>query len=192
MFASLANERDRPSLSLPRARAVADLMLAFGWSGSRQNPRTDREADPNVLQPGVLANSLASVWLTRATWAGGLADAAVSSPSPEALVDRVFLRYLGRFPTEIEREPFARALAVGFDERLVPAAEVSEPPAPEPLPRVTWSNHLRPEANTIALELEARARVGPPADPRLVPAWREVFEDVVWSVVNGREFVWIP
>jgi mono/diheme cytochrome c family protein len=192
MFASLANERDRPSLNLPRARAVTDVMLAFGWTGSRQNPRTDRETSPNVLQPGVLANSVASVWLTRAVRGSILADAAVVAPSPVALVDRVFLRYLGRLPTVAERAPLVEALAVGFDDRLVPAEDLAMPVPPEPLPRVTWSNHLRPEATTIALELERRARIGPPFDPRLRLAWREVFEDVVWGVVNSREFVWIP
>ena len=73
MFATLSNERDRPSLSLPRAQAVTDVLEAFGWTGSRQNPRTDREADPNVLQPGVLGNSLVSVWITRASEGSELA-----------------------------------------------------------------------------------------------------------------------
>src|SRR5204862_3879882 len=31
MFASLSNERDRPSISLPRAQAVVDVLEAFGW-----------------------------------------------------------------------------------------------------------------------------------------------------------------
>jgi hypothetical protein len=57
---------------------------------------------------------------------------------------------------------------------------------------VTWSNHLQPEANTIAKEQERRTRTGPPADTRLRPEWRELFEDLVWSLVNTREFVWMP
>lgn len=192
MFASLSNERDRPSLSLPRAQAVADVLAAFGWTGSRQNPRTDRETDPNVLQPGVLANSVVSVWVTRAAHGGALANLAVEAASPDQLVEAIFLRFLSRMPTPEERAPFAMALAEGFSTRLVPAAEV-QAPAPLPrLPRITWSNHLMPDANTIKLEMEHRSRVGPPPDPRLRPAWREVFEDLVWSLVNDREFVWIP
>ena len=192
MFASLANERDRPTLSLPRARAIVDILEAFGWTGSRQNPRTDRETSPNVLQPGVLANSTASVFLTRATVDSGLAEMALIATSPEQLVDSIFRRYLSRLPTDAERAPLAHALADGFDTRLLPAAEVSTLTEQKRLPRVTWSNHLRSEANTIALEVERLARAGQPPDPRLRPAWREVFEDVVWSVINIPEFVWLP
>lgn len=192
MLASLANERDRPSLGLPRARAIADIMEAFGWSGSRQNPRTHRETEANVLQPGVLANSTASVLLTRASAGSGLAETAIHATSPEQLVDSIFLRYLSRLPGESERTPLATVLAAGFDERLLSSTEISAIVPLDPLPRVTWSNHVSPEATTIALQLEQRARSGPPSEPRLRPEWREVYEDVVWSVVNISEFVWVP
>ena len=49
-----------------------------------------------------------------------------------------------------------------------------------------------PEATTIKNEMERRARVGDPPDPRLSPAWREAYEDLVWTVINSPEFVWIP
>lgn len=192
MLASLANERDRPSLGLPRARAITDVMEAFGWSGSRQNPRTDRETAANVLQPGVLANSTASVLLTRASLNSGLADLAVNAKSPEQLMDSIFLRYLSRLPSESERAPFAIALTAGFENRLLRPEEISALAPLEPLPKVTWSNHLSPESTTIALQLEERARIGLPPDPRLRPEWREVYEDIVWSVVNISEFVWVP
>ena len=192
MLASLSNERDRPSLSLPRAQAVCDVLEAFGWTGSRQNPRTDRESDANVLQPGVLANSLVSTWITRASTGSALANLAVTSATPDALVDAVFLRFLSRPPTPEERAPFVKSLAMDFDTRVVPSAEIH---APEPLPRlskITWSNHLMPDATKIQQEVERRARTGAPPDPRLRAEWREVFEDFVWSIVNTREFVWIP
>lgn len=192
MLASLSNERDRPSLSLPRAQAVADVLEAFGWSASRQGPRNERETDPNVLQPGVLANSAVSTWVTRASAGSELAELAVRAASPEALVDSVFLRFYSRYPTREERMPVARALAAGFATRLLPPGEMRAPAAAPALPVVSWGNHLQPEANTIKIEMEQRAHAGPPADPRLRPAWREVFEDFVWSVVNTREYVWLP
>ncbi|QDU75630.1 Planctomycete cytochrome C [Bremerella volcania] len=192
MLASISNERDRPSLTLPRVSVIDDVMVAFGWSAERQIPRTDRETEPNVLQPAVIANGTMTVWLTRASHESPLADLAVEAKSPERLVDSVFLRFLSRMPSEQERALFADVLRDGFEERLVPKDQVKEPEPLERLPQVTWSNHLRSDANTIQQEHARRARVGPPADPRLQPKWREVYEDMVWSVVNLREFVWIP
>ncbi|WP_435017208.1 DUF1553 domain-containing protein [Tundrisphaera sp. TA3] len=192
MFASLSNERDRPSLSLPRAQAVTDVLEAFGWSGSRQNPRTDRESDPNVLQPGILANGIVSTWVTRASAGGALADLAAEATSPEGLAESMFFRFLGRPPTPAERDAARSSLAEGFDDRLFPTSEVAAlEPLPR-LPRVTWSNHLVSEATTVKLEVEHRARVGPPADPRLRPEWRERFEDLAWTLIITREFVWMP
>ncbi len=65
MLASTSNERDRPSLSLPRIQAVASIMETFGWRGARQDPISIRSVDPNVLQPAILANGVMGTWLTR-------------------------------------------------------------------------------------------------------------------------------
>jgi hypothetical protein len=192
MFASLANERDRPTLNLPRAQAVADILIAFGWTGSRQYPRTDREVEPNVIQPGIMANSVAATLLTRVTSDSELSELARAAASPEQLVDSIFLRYLSRLPTEKERHPLATALAQDFEFRVVPDGDIRSPEPATRLPKVTWSNHLRSEANEIALEIERQARSGPAGDPRLFPGWRETYEDVIWSVMNLREFVWLP
>lgn len=192
MFVSLSNERDRPSLTLPRAAVVAEVLETFGWTAARQSPRNDREASASVLQPGAVANSTLSLWLTRAAYESPLADLAVEATDPAGLVDEIFLRFLSRTPTTKEAEPIVAALREGFADRLVPASQ-RKPPAPyERLPQVTWSNHLRSEANVIQQEWERRMRVGPPVDPRLRAPWREAYEDAIWSVVNLREFVWMP
>jgi len=192
MFASLNNERDRPSLSLPRARAVVDVLEAFGWTGSRQKPINGRNDDANVLQPGVLANGVFSMTLTGASEGSELAELAVDAVSAENLIDTLFLRVLSRRPEATEQAAFAQALGEGFESRLLPADQVTPAKQLPPLQLVTWFNHLRSEANTIQKEVERRVRLGPPPDPRLRDAWREVYEDVVWSLVNHREFVWIP
>ena len=192
MFASLANERDRPSLTLPKAVAVADVLQAFGWTGARQQPITNRESEANVLQPGILANGTLSQNLIRASEGSALAQWAVDADAPESLVETLFLRVLGRSPSLEEREFFAQSLGVGFESRLLPPAEVVPAVPPEPLPLVTWFNHLQSEANTIQLEVERRVRQGPPADPRFRDPWRKVYEDMIWSLVNHREFVWLP
>lgn len=192
MFSDLKNERDRPSLALPRARAVVDVLEAFGWTGARQKAISQRELDPNLLQPGVLANGAMTANLTRATDRSELAQLAIDAKSPAALVDALFLRFLTRHPTDDERKEFVQELSHGFESRLTPASAIVSPEKLPLLPQVTWFNHLRPEANTIQQEIERRVRQGPPPDPRLRPEWREAYEDVVWSLVNHREFVWIP
>ena len=192
MFPSLSNERDRPSLNLPRARAVLTVMEAFGWDGSRQSPRTDREVDPNVLQPGVLAYSIASSWLTRASQGSGLAELAVHAKSPEELVDSLYLRYLSRLPTCEEAEPLIAMLRDGFNDRIVPLEERPTVQKLEPLKVVSWSNHLVPEATTIMMELERRAQLGQPVEPSLQSNWREAYEDIAWTLLNSSEFVWLP
>ena len=192
MLASLNNERDRPSLSLPQARAETDVLQAFGWTGSRQKPITERDTDPNILQPGVLANGILTSTLTRASHNSRLAQLAVHAHSPASLADALFLRILSRRPEPAERATFTSALAEGFNSRLIPADRIEPPKPPPPLPLITWFNHQRQKATRVQNEVERRVRKGPPADPRLQPQWREVYEDLIWSLVNQREFVWMP
>jgi len=192
MFASLNNERDRPSLSLPKARSIVDVLEAFGWNGARQKPVSVRDSEPNVLQPGILSNGTLALTLTRAAYQSELAQLAIHAESPSYLVDEWFLRVLCRFPLPNEREAFANALSVGFESRLNPSAKVSFPEPASPLPLVTWFNHLQPETNTIQQERERRVTQGPPPDPRLESTWRATYEDFVWSLINHRDFVWLP
>lgn len=192
MFAGLNNERDRPSLSLPRAQPIADVLEAFGWTGTRQQPIAQRETEPNLLQPGILANGTLSMSLTRASDQSPLAELALGAASPETLLDTLFLRFLSRYPSEQERADLLPALASGFESRAVSADRVQRPPSLPLLPQITWSNHLMPEANNIQEEWQRRVQRGPAVDSRLEPEWREVYEDIVWSLVNHREFVWVP
>lgn len=192
MFAGLNNERDRPSLSMPRAQPIVDVLEAFGWTGTRQQPIAERETDPNLLQPGVLSNGTLTMSLTRAAVESPLAELAIDAESPELLLEALFLRFLSRYPSDADKASFVPALASGFDDRVVPADQIVMPTPESPLPLSTWSNHLVPEANEIQVQWQHRIQRGPPADPRLQPKWREVYEDVIWSLVNHLEFVWTP
>ena len=192
MLADLNNERDRPSLSLPKARAITDVLAAFGWNGARQRPIIQRESDPNVLQPGILANGTLATTLSRAARGSELAEIAVNATSPADLAETMFLRVLSRPPAAKEKRQFTAALNVGFTNRMIPAAQVTRIEEPKPLPLITWFNHQRHQATRVQNELERRVLRGPPPDPRLRPEWRERFEDVVWSLINHREFVWMP
>jgi hypothetical protein len=192
-FASTSNERDRPSLALPRVQAVVDVLEAFGWRATRQDARTRRDVEPNVLQPAILANGTMSIWLTRLSDDHGVTHLALERQPVEALVDRLFLQVLTRKPRPQELSAMIAYLSEGYDGRVVEVARVAPTTAKRQLPRyVSWSNHLTPEANEIKIQLEAAARRGDPPTPRLESAWRQRLEDVLWSLLNDPEFVFTP
>lgn len=195
MLASTSNERDRPSLSLPRIQAVASLMETFGWRGSRQDPIHERDVDPNVLQPAILANGTMGIWLTRLSDKHEVTALAIEASSPEQLVDRLFLRLLTRQPTALEKERYVALLAEGFAERVVPEGK-RKAEAPKgtrmPLRYVTWSNHLDPEANSLATQREEEARLGDPPTKALDEDWRTRMEDVLWAMLNAPEWIYTP
>ncbi|HQW29953.1 MAG TPA: DUF1553 domain-containing protein, partial [Verrucomicrobiales bacterium] len=123
MLASTSNERDRPSLSLPRIQAVASIMETFGWRGARQDPISLRDSDPNVLQPAILANGVMGTWLTRLSDDHELTRIVMEDQTPEALVNRLFLRLLTREPSAAEKERYVNFLTEGYGTRVIPEAE---------------------------------------------------------------------
>ena len=190
-YTSLSNERDRPSLALPRVQAVTDVLEAFGWRGARQNPITDRDTSPHVLQPAILANGTLSSWISRLSDNSFLTRIALESKSPNELADEIYLRFLSRFPTADEKNKVLEMLEPGFVSRIknpVPSSFVEL----ARLPNISWTNHLVEEATKVKFEMEKRARMGDAPSELLDDSWRERVEDIVWAVFNLPEFVWVP
>lgn len=188
---SLSNERDRPSLALPKAAAVVECLEAFGWRSSRQSPTSHRETEPNVVQPGVVANGNLAGWVTRFTDDSALTAEAIKADSPEQFVDRLFLRILSRHPSEEERQAFVEGLKDGFQDR------VKEPAKSERLPPVhrgfvTWSNHFTVESNALMRDVQREIAAGPKATERLSDLWRAKAEDAAWALLNAPEFQFVP
>lgn len=194
MLASTSNERDRPSLSLPRITAVTSVLEAFGWRGARQDPRSIRDTEPNMLQPAIYANGVMSVWLTRLSARHGITQLALEDQPLEQLIDRVFLRLLTRKPTVDEKQQFISLLAEGYETRVIPVADrvVPEPEKRELKRYVSWSNHVDGPANTLALQREIEARLGEPPTNALDNDWRLRMEDFVWAVLNAPEWIYTP
>jgi hypothetical protein len=192
-FTSLSNERDRPSLAIPKAQAIVDVLENFGWRPSRQEPRSVRETDPNVRQPAILANGSLGRWVTTLDDKSAFTALALNPDlSADALVEQLFLRLLTRPPTAAEKARFTELLSPGFRDRILPEAQRPPPVKRPPLKYVAWSNHLSAGANSIKIELEKRAREGEPPTTALRPEWRERLEDVLWAVFNSPEFVHLP
>ncbi|MBL8827974.1 MAG: DUF1553 domain-containing protein [Planctomycetaceae bacterium] len=191
-FTSMSNERDRPSLSLPGAQNVINVLEAFGWRGSRQDPLTVRSQEPSVLQPAILANGVAAKRATQFSDDSAFTQLALADQDVQAYVDAVVRRVLSRPPTAEEQTLFVELLAPGYDRRIASLsapAKVSRPPRPL---GVSWSNHLKPDANAAKVQLAAELELGDPVTARLDPNWRERAEDMIWTLLNLPEFVFLP
>ncbi len=194
MLASTSNERDRPSLGLPRITAVTSVLEAFGWRGARQNPVSLRETEPNILQPAIFANGVMGHWLTRLSNRHGMTLLALENQTVEQLVDRLFLRLLTRKPTVAEKARFVKLLKPGYALRIIPEAKrvVPKPGKRKPDRYVTWSNHVDGPANALALEKEQAARRGDPPSNALTTDWRLRMEDALWALINSPEWMYTP
>jgi hypothetical protein len=191
-FGSLANERDRPSLSLPFAQPFVTVLETFGWRSARQNPITVRNEDPTVLQPAVMANSVLARRITRLSDDSAFTKISLETQPVETLVDRVYLRMLTRKPTAAERSLFVELLSKGYQNRRVKNPKPRMKPKRLPRGLVGWSNHLHSRANEIKVELQRAVERGDPPTNLLNPDWRELMEDMVWTLMNTPEFVYLP
>lgn len=190
-FATLGNERDRPSLSLPAAQTAVTLLEAFGWRSSRQDPQSYREQEPTVLQAAILANGAFAKRMWQFSEDSRFVTLALQAETPADFLEQVYLAVLSRRPTPAERDALLPVLAEGFSQR-----GTGLPPGPRPVwparDGVSWSNHLQPRANEIRLARQKEVEKGDPPTRRLTDAWRQRAEDVVWALINSPEFVWIP
>ncbi len=191
MLTSTSNERDRPSLMLPRIQAVVDVMESFGWRSSRQDASNARDNSPNVLQFALLANGVMSSWVTRLSEDHELTRLVRENQNLDTLIERLFLRLLTRQPTAGERKSYHALLAPGYETRVLPPSvrrETSDAKPRTPARYVSWYNHLDSQANVLRLEETAAAARGDPATSGLDADWRTRFEDVIWALINAPEW----
>lgn len=190
MLPSASNERDRPSMMLPRIQAVGEVMEVFGWRSVRADPTDGTQAsEPNVLQPALLANGTMMLWLTRLSDDHGLTHLALEDQALDQLVSRLFRRLFTREPLESERERLTAWLSPGYTKRVVSAETTAASPRRRHF--VSWANHMTAEANRLRLEEESEARQGDAPTQRLDPVWRERFEDAIWALLNNPEWIYI-
>ena len=191
-FASLSNERDRPSLSLPMAQGFTDLLKPFGWRPSRAEPVTNRNVQPTVLQPGILANGVIGRRFTSMSPDSAFTELALQNISVDELIDAIYLRSLTRQPTTEERTTFQQLLQDGFANRIRQVSDDVTVPQRPYNRGVSWSNHLSEDANSVMIDLQKAVAAGDPPTPRLNADWRMRAEDLLWSVINTPEFIFIP
>lgn len=189
---STSNERDRPALSLPVTQSLVDVLQTFGWRASRPDPISVREESVTPLQPALLANGLVAARVARLSDDSAFTALCLEDQPPEALVRAIYSRILSRPPSDLESSRIVEYLGATYPERVVPGAKALPLESRQASRRVSWSNHLSPEATRIQLEREQAVRAGDPPTPRLTTVFRERMEDVVWALVNSPEFVYVP
>jgi hypothetical protein len=191
-FTSTSNERDRPALSLPVVQSLVDVLESFGWRPSRQDAITERDQATNPLQPALLSNGAAANRVAGLSDDSAITALCLLDQPAESLVRAVYLRILSRPPSDAETSRGVAYLGATYAARVVPGAQAITRPMLSPARRVSWSNHLNPEATKIQLENEKAARAGDPPTTRLTPGFREKMEDIVWALINSPEFVFVP
>jgi hypothetical protein len=189
-FASLSNERDRPALALPVNQMILDVLTTFGWRETRPDPWTRTDAEPNPLQPLMMANSTVVNQVVRLTEDNLVTEWCVEDVTLDELVERMFLATLARKPTAVERKLVADVLADGYAERRT--GKPKPPPVERIRAHVDWDKHLKGESSIELLAAEKQARAGDPPTVRLTDDFRRRVEDVLWSLVNSPEFVFVP
>lgn len=191
-FTSMSNERDRPSLSLPAAQTIVDVLESFGWRASRPDPLTVRSAETTVLQPAMIANGIVAKRISQLSDDSAFTELALAAKTPEEFIDSVTQRILTRPATAAERKLFGDLLRDGFSSRIVPGEHPLRRSQPPRQTGVSWSNHLKPEANLRKQRLAEELAFGDPTTSRLNADWRERAEDMIWSLINSPEFLVVP
>ncbi|WP_298859885.1 DUF1553 domain-containing protein [uncultured Gimesia sp.] len=190
-FTSPSNERDRPSLALPFGQPFITLMKTFGWRDTRQNPSSSREYTSTALQPAILANGLIGKRFTRLSDDSDFTKLSLQDQPVEELIVKTVMKILTREPSDSELKIFVDLLQPGYAARINKNAKIVRR---KTLPRnlVGWSNHVNSRANEIKVELEHAVKEGDPPTQRLKEDWRNRYEDLLWTLLNSPEFVFVP
>ncbi len=185
-FAALPNERDRPALGMPVNQTIVDVLSAFGWKGSRQQPRTDRENITTPLQPLILFNGLVSQRIVRLSDSSAITKLCLQDQPISQLIDRLFLTVLSRRPDMTERSSFIALLKPGYEQRRTGNAATTPPPLSTFQP--DWRKHLQAEQTQLMLAAQHQVALGEPPTRRLTNDFRERVEDCLWALINTPEF----
>jgi len=189
-FAALPNERDRPALGMPVNQTIVDVMTTFGWKGSRQQPRTDRDETTTALQPLMLFNGIMSQRIARLSDQSAITDLCLEEQTVSELIDQLFLTVLSRHSDATEQTHFHNFIEPVFEHRRTGAP--ARPFVPLSSFQPDWRKHLEPEQTRLMLDAQQRVASGEAPTRRLTGEFRERIEDILWALINSPEFVVIP
>jgi len=157
------------ALQLPDTRVGSYFLDVFGRPPRQITCDCERAQEPNMAQALHLINGAGVNQKISA--AGGIVDTMVkANKTDREIVEELYLTCFSRMPTEAEMKASLSAIEEGMHPELVKPA-VADPKKPA----------------------EAQAAPQPPAAPlkpaEMPVARKQVLEDLLWALINGKEFV---
>lgn len=192
------------AIQLPDTRVSNYFLDVFGRPPRQITCDCERAQEPNMAQALHLINGAGVNQKISAD--SGLVATLLKSPRKDnEVVEELYLTCFGRLPT---KEEMTAALET-IDEAVHPKAEAPAGAKPVDAKPVALkakidpktSPQADPKAKAAVTAVDPKAATAKPADmkaaekpkeqPKLDPAVarRQVFEDLLWALINGKEFV---
>lgn len=163
------------AIGLPDTKVSNYFLDVFGRPPRQITCDCERAQEPNMAQALHLING-AGVNAKISSDQGTVAALLKSGKSDPQIIEEMYLLALSRPPTPAELKAAQSAIA----EAAVP------PPAPKKAPEKP--DAAKPAAAQPEMKKdEAKPKEEPKWDPAV--ARRQVFEDILWALINGKEFV---
>lgn len=176
------------AIQLPDTHVKSEFMDSFGRPPRQITCECERSQEPSMAQALIFING--DLINRKVTAEGGLVDRLIRSDRTDSeLLEQLYWTTLGRAPRQAERSAglaiIRKALAAPRQNQPVTAETGGVPPAPA---------QKAPPAATAAQSAAPTEKSGmpPPAKPAADTAGerrRQAFQDLLWVLVNSKEFL---
>jgi len=177
------------AIQLPDTRVANYFLDVFGRPPRQITCDCERAQEPNMAQALHLING-AGVNQKISADAGFVATLLKGERKDNQIVEEMYLACFGRFPTKQEMDTALQMVAEAVNPKPPAAKPVETKPAEakaDAKPAETKAADAKPaEPKPDAKPAEPK-KEEPKFDP--VVARRQVFEDLLWALINGKEFV---
>ncbi|MGV3722493.1 MAG: DUF1549 domain-containing protein, partial [Actinomycetota bacterium] len=185
------------AIQLPDTKVNNYFLDVFGRPPRQITCDCERAQEPNMAQALHLING-AGVNQKIAADSGLVAGLIKAGKKDSEIVEELYLTCFGRLPMKLEMEASLQTIDEAINPKPPVPADVKpvdpkavKPAAPKAA-EVKAAAEAKPAADAKAPEMKKAAEAPKPAEaPKVDPvlARRQVLEDLLWALINGKEFV---
>jgi cell division septation protein DedD len=170
------------AIQLPDTHVKSEFMDSFGRPARQITCDCERSQEPSMTQALLFING--DLINRKVTADGGLVDRLIAAGKTDPqILDTLYWTALGRAPSPTERE---ESLSAVHKVLAAPTA----PPAPGTAPAASASHVQAPAVVTAASTSPAQTPSTAPTEaPKTDGPRRHAFEDLLWVLVNSKEFL---